>query len=145
MSRLRRRRRRNLLRSWRGKGSLSSRFRFRTGLCLHLGDFLRFFDERLGFFFGKSGGVIGQALLDGDFWPWSRGQREARFRRARWAPVFVERRPGAAELIDAALALAHEYFGHLEAAIAQFFGICFIDQSQAFFAQLAEEQLPGFF
>ena len=45
----------------------------------------------------------------------------------------------------AALALAHEYFGHLEAAIAQFFGICFIDQSQAFFAQLAEEQLPGFF
>lgn len=135
------------LRSWRGKGSLCSRFRFRfrAGLCLHLGDFLRFFDERLGFFFGKFGGVIGQALLDGDFWPWSWGQREARFRRACWAPVFVERRPGAAELIDAALALAHEYFGHLEAAITQFFGICFVDQSQSFFAQLAEEQLPGFF
>lgn len=133
------------LRSWRGKGSLCSRFRFRAGLGLHLGDFLRFFDERLGFFFGKFGGVIGQALLDGDFWPWSWGQREARFRRARLAPVFVERRPGAAELIDAALALAHEYFGHLEAAITQFFGICFVDQSQSFFAQLAEEQLPGFF
>jgi hypothetical protein len=114
-------------------------------LGLHLGDLLCFFDERFGFLFGKFGGVIGQALLDGDFWPWPWWQREARFGRARWAPVFVQSRPSAAELIDAALALAHEYFRHFEAAITQFFGICFIDQSQAFFAQLTEEQLPGFF